>query len=164
MASISIIQCLIQLTLLLLGSGLVQALNKPPTLIRSIDLSTINENTPVNTYVFQLAAHDPEGTPVSFELDGTDLLRVDRRTGIVYVAKSIDREKTGEQIDFNVIIQDQVPVNAPLNANGQPDEANIVNIPVKVKILGRFQFETFKLWMQHVDVECPFLNELQCWS
>lgn len=131
MANIFIL--LIHFTLLLIGGCL--ALNKPPTLIRSIDLSTINENTPVNTYVFQLVAHDPEGTPVSFELDGTDLLRVDRRTGIVYVAKSIDREKTGEQIDFNVIIQDQVPVNAPLNPNGQQDEANIVNIPVKVKIL-----------------------------
>lgn len=124
---------LINLILLILINGkLVNALNKPPTLIRSIDLTTINENTPVNTYVFQLVAHDPENTPVSYELDGTDLFRVDRRTGIVYVAKSIDREKTGEQIQFSVILQDQVPPNSPISTNGQPDEANIVNIPVKV--------------------------------
>jgi len=114
---------------------IVWALNKPPALIRSIDLSTINENAPVNSHVFQLVAHDPEGTPVSFELHGTDLLRVDRRSGVVYVAKSIDREKTGEQISFSVIISDQVPANNPINLNGQTDEPNIVNIPVKVFVI-----------------------------
>lgn len=123
--------------ILLLNSKSISALNKPPSLIRNIDLSTINENTPVNSHVFQLVAHDPENTPVSFELDGTDLLKVDRRTGVVSVAKSIDRERTGEQIEFSVILQDQVPVNGPI-LNGQPDEANIVNIPVKVFIIGEF--------------------------
>lgn len=127
---------LINLVLLLfINSKQAFALNKPPTLIRSIDLSTINENAPVNSHVFQLVAHDPEGTPVGFELHGTDLLRVDRRSGIVYVAKSIDRERTGEQIHFSVIISDQVPANNPVNANGQTDEPNVINIPVKVFVV-----------------------------
>lgn len=68
-------------------------------------------------------------------MHGTDLLRVDRRTGVVYVAKSIDREKTGEQINFSVIISDQVPVNNPINVNGQTDEPNVINTQVKVFVL-----------------------------
>ena len=127
-------QCLISLILLLINLNEANALNKPPTLIRSIDLSTINENTPVNSYVFQLVAHDPENTPVSFEIHGTDLLKVDRRTGIVSVAKSIDRERTGEQIFFDIILTDQVSTNTPIS-NGQADEANVVNVPVKVYVI-----------------------------
>lgn len=52
---------LINFLLLFLQSVNVFALNRPPTLIRNIDLSTINENAPVNSHVFQLVAHDPEG-------------------------------------------------------------------------------------------------------
>lgn len=100
--------------------------NRPPTLIRNIDLSVVNENTPLDTQVFQLVALDPEGSPVAYHLNGTRVFRVDKRTGIVYVAAPIDREQLGESIHFTVIIEDQV-------GNGLAN--NIVKIPVTVLVI-----------------------------
>jgi hypothetical protein len=116
------------LTLLTLLStfGLQCGANRPPTLIRNIDLSVVNENTPIDSQIFQLVALDPEGSPVTYALNGTNVFRVDRRTGVVYVAAPIDREQLGENIQFTIVIEDQV-------GNGMAN--NVVRIPVTVYVI-----------------------------
>lgn len=54
--------------------------------------AVLSENTAVGEAVWTLEASDPEKGPVHFGISGTDLLTVDRDTGLVRVAKPLDRE------------------------------------------------------------------------
>lgn len=54
--------------------------------------AVLSEKTPVGELVWQLEGSDPEKGPVHFSIEGTDLLKVDRDTGQVTVAKPLDRE------------------------------------------------------------------------
>lgn len=98
---------------LLLQSASVSALNLAPFFTDDMNQHTLKENTPVGTVVYQLLGEDPEGSPVTFGIEGTKKLRVDPRSGQVTVAEEIDRESpVGElglsndnEIRLTVIIQ-----------------------------------------------------------
>ena len=98
---------------LLLQSGSVSALNLAPFFTDDMNQHTLKENTPVGTVVYQLKGEDPEGSPVTYSIEGTRKLRVDPLSGQVTVAEEIDRESPdGElglsndnEIRLTVIIQ-----------------------------------------------------------
>lgn len=148
---------LVKLSLLLLLSICIRQCdaNRPPTLIRNIDLSVVNENTPIDSQVFQLVALDPEGSPVTYALNGTNVFRVDRKSGVVSVASTIDREQLGEHIHFTVIIEDQV-------ASGIQN--NVVKIPVTVYVIDendnppKFQV-TLRFAINSIRISCS--NKLE---
>jgi len=52
---------------------------------------SISEDTPVGKSVYKLSAIDPEGSKVSYTVSGQHL-NVDRSTGVVTLAKRLDRE------------------------------------------------------------------------
>lgn len=52
---------------------------------------SVSEDTPVGKSVYRLAAVDPDGSQVSYSISGQHL-NVDRSTGVVTLAKSLDRE------------------------------------------------------------------------
>lgn len=53
---------------------------------------TLPESTPVGTKVFTLKAHDPEGSPVKYGIQLTDKFVVNPQTGVISLAKPLDRE------------------------------------------------------------------------
>ncbi|XP_064457989.1 cadherin-87A-like isoform X2 [Ornithodoros turicata] len=99
--------------------------NQPPKFTNTIDLTVVSENTPIGTSIFRLEGFDPEKSPVYFGIEGTDLLTVDKDTGVVTVRENIDREKT-ETIRFSVTLQDIV---------GGNHDNNMVKVPVSVIVL-----------------------------
>lgn len=101
------------------------AANLPPKFTRTIDLTVIPENTPVGTSVFRLEGFDPENSPVSFGIEGTDRFAVDKDTGVVTVQNKIDREEA-ETIKFSVTLEDIV---------GGNHDNNVVKVPVSVIVL-----------------------------
>ena len=118
---------MILLLLIILGSS--QALNLPPSFTADMNQFTLEENTPIGNPVYTLEGEDPEGSPVSFAIEGTDTFRVDSSTGVVTVARAIDRESqsgiSDNEIRFSVVIRDQVDEG--------PD--NVVKVPISVIIL-----------------------------
>ena len=112
---------------LLFGSG--HALNLPPSFTADMNQFTLVENTPIGKSVYTLKGSDPEGSPVSFAIEGTDTFRVDSDTGEVTVARAIDRESqsgiSDNEIRFSVVIRDKVDEG--------PD--NVVKVPISVIIL-----------------------------
>ena len=52
----------------------------------------LSESTPVGTKVFTLKAHDPEGSPVKYGIQLTDKFVVDPQTGVISLAKPLNRE------------------------------------------------------------------------
>ena len=80
---------------------------------------------------FRLEGLDPEGSPVTYGIEGTDKLQVDAITGDVTVAKPIDRESRSEvndnEIRLTVTIQDE--------AGGEGTAPNVVRVPISVIVL-----------------------------
>ena len=73
-------------------TGCFAANNLPPYFTDDMNNHVIPENTPVGTAIYTLKGVDPEGSTLKYGLMGTDRLRVDERTGIVTIVKTIDRE------------------------------------------------------------------------
>jgi len=67
-------------------------MNLPPFFKEDLNNLVIPENTPIGTPVFKLVGIDPEKSRLRYGIMGTDKLTVDERTGVVTIAKSIDRE------------------------------------------------------------------------
>ena len=113
--------------LLLLASA--QALNLPPSFTADMNQFTLSENTPLGMAVYTLKGSDPENSPVSFAIEGTETFRVDSSSGVVTVARNIDREAqsgfSDNEIRFSVVIRDEVDEG--------PD--NVVKVPISVIIL-----------------------------
>nr|OXU29140.1 hypothetical protein TSAR_006401 [Trichomalopsis sarcophagae] len=86
---------------------------------------TLNEATPVGTKVFTLKGHDPEGSPVKYGVQLTDKFVVDQRTGVMTLAKPLDREEA-DTIRFRVTLEDSVP---------QGQQPNIVGVEAHVIVL-----------------------------
>ena len=99
------------------------SLNLPPSLSLEPDGISLEENIDIGTEVFTLQASDPEGSPVSFGLEGTTMLTVEPQTGVVSLARQVDRESL-DQIDFLAVITDQV----------EHGEDNTVKVPVSVMV------------------------------
>lgn len=97
--------------------------NQPPSFIQNIDELVVSENTPIGTSVGQLLATDPENSLISYGIEGTQILKVDSKSGIVSVNQPIDREKIGDSLKFLVTAED--------------DDENKIRVPVTVIILGK---------------------------
>lgn len=52
----------------------------------------LSESTKVGTEVFVLKGHDPEGSPVKYGIQLTDHFVVNPRTGVITLAKPLNRE------------------------------------------------------------------------
>ena len=70
----------------------ITAINLPPEFTADMNQHLLEENTPVGSPVYTLQGMDPEGSEVRFGIEGTDTFKVDPQTGVVTVAKNIDRE------------------------------------------------------------------------
>lgn len=66
--------------------------NLPPLFTLDMNNIVISENTPVGTVIYTLKGNDPENSPVHYDLQGTDALKVDHTTGDVTVVKPLDYE------------------------------------------------------------------------
>ncbi|XP_012283433.1 cadherin-87A [Orussus abietinus] len=75
------------------------------------------EGTPVGSKVFVLKGHDPEGSPVKYGIQLTDKFVVDPHTGVITLAKPLDREEN-DTIRFRVTLEDQVPEGQQPNIVG----------------------------------------------
>ncbi|KAK1121487.1 hypothetical protein K0M31_010290 [Melipona bicolor] len=53
----------------------------------------LSESTKVGTEVFVLKGHDPEGSPVKYGIQLTDHFVVNPRTGVITLAKPLNREE-----------------------------------------------------------------------
>jgi len=58
----------------------------------------LSESTKVGTEVFVLKGHDPEGSPVKYGIQLTDHFVVNPRTGVITLAKPLNRE-----VKYNII-------------------------------------------------------------
>lgn len=52
----------------------------------------LSESTKVGSAVYTLRGHDPEGSPVKYGIQLTDKFTVDPETGVITLAKPLDRE------------------------------------------------------------------------
>lgn len=68
------------------------AANLPPSFTADMNLHVVSEDTPVGAAVYTLKGADPEGGPVKYGLSGSDRLRVDPSSGVVTIARPLDRE------------------------------------------------------------------------
>ncbi|PZC83942.1 hypothetical protein B5X24_HaOG206691 [Helicoverpa armigera] len=94
---------IILLLLSLLQPCWSQVTNKPPHFVPQIgDMSqfSLSEDTPVGTPVYHLKGVDPENGPLRYSISG-QYFSVDSMTGVVTLAKTLDRE---EQSALEVII------------------------------------------------------------
>ncbi|XP_066591300.1 cadherin-87A [Prorops nasuta] len=93
--------------------------NEPPVLEAGDYPSglPLPESTKVGTKVFELKGHDPEGTPVKYGIELTDKFSVNPRTGVITLAKPLNREED-ETIRFRVTLEDEVPVGQQPNIVG----------------------------------------------
>ncbi|XP_014205128.1 cadherin-87A [Copidosoma floridanum] len=78
---------------------------------------TLSETTVVGTKVYTLKGHDPEGSPVKYGIQLTDKFVVDQRSGVVTLAKPLDREEL-DTIRFRVTLEDSVPLGQQPNIVG----------------------------------------------
>ncbi|XP_076043934.1 cadherin 87A isoform X2 [Oratosquilla oratoria] len=101
------------------------AANLPPTLTADMNLHVVNEDTPIGTAIYTLQAQDPEGSRVKFGLSGTDRLKVDPDSGVVRIARPLDREKN-DTLRLLVTAEDEV--------RGGTDN-NLVRVPVSLIVL-----------------------------
>ena len=112
----------------LISAGLGQP-NLPPYFTIDLDNIEVEENIALGSEVVTLQGEDPEGFPVSFSLEGTELFTVDGESGVVRVAGELDREQlAGGQCEgevvFLAVITDQV----------EAGPHNVVKVPVSVTL------------------------------
>ncbi|XP_058810290.1 cadherin-87A isoform X2 [Phymastichus coffea] len=98
------------------GSGNV---NEPPTFeTGGYPVGKIlSEATPVGSEVFRLKGHDPEGSLVKYGIQLNEKFIVDERTGLMTLAKPLDREEL-DTIRFRVTLEDSVPLDQQPNIVG----------------------------------------------
>ncbi|CAL8113890.1 unnamed protein product [Orchesella dallaii] len=116
--------------------------NLPPYFTDDMNNHVIPENTPVGTAVYTLKAVDPEALGLRYGIMGTDKLTVDDRTGIITVAKPIDRETT-DRLKVTVTVEDIV-------GDGK-SENNIVTLPVSITISD--QNDNAPIWQNQSSFE-----------
>jgi hypothetical protein len=119
------------LPVILLSTSCCSGLNLAPFFTADMNQHTLEENTPVGSVVYRLQGEDPEGSPVTFGIEGSKKLTVNSETGEVTVAEGIDRESSLRDLDneirLTVTIQDRVR-----EGEGNP---NVVRVPISVIVL-----------------------------
>nr|XP_045616245.1 cadherin-87A-like [Procambarus clarkii] len=112
--------------LLLVTSLLLEGVwaNLPPSFTADMNLHVVSEDTPVGAAVYTLKGSDPEGGPVRYGLSGSDRLRVDPNTGVVTIAKPLDRE-LNDTLRLVVMVEDEV----------KGADNNVVRIPISLIVL-----------------------------
>ncbi|XP_043212632.1 cadherin-87A-like, partial [Amphibalanus amphitrite] len=98
--------------------------NEPPSFEANMDYHVISENTPIGKEVYTLKGVDPEGSPLLYGLEGTDVLQVNPRSGVVSVQKRIDHETT-TQLKLQVTLEDRV----------EGGDNNKVSVPITVIVV-----------------------------
>ncbi|EEZ99177.2 cadherin 23 [Tribolium castaneum] len=98
--------------------------NLPPVFSMDINNLALSEKTPVGSVVYTLEGSDPENSTVHFNLEGTDVLKVNRNTGAVTVVKPLDYE-TNSTLNVIVSIEDEV----------EGGRNNMVSVPANIIIL-----------------------------
>lgn len=63
----------------------------------------LSESTKVGTEVFVLKGHDPEGSPVKYGIQLTDHFVVNPRTGVITLAKPLNREVSRTLFSFFLV-------------------------------------------------------------
>lgn len=66
--------------------------DESPTFSNDLNNLVLPENTAVGTVIGTLKRSDPEGFPVHYGIEGTDLLSADADSGDVKLVKPFDRE------------------------------------------------------------------------
>lgn len=79
--------------------------NESPTFSNDLNNGVQPENTAVGTIIGTLAASDPEGSPLRYGIEGTDLLSVDADSGDVKLIKPLDREVMSFSIRESPVIR-----------------------------------------------------------
>ncbi|KAJ8969553.1 hypothetical protein NQ314_001705 [Rhamnusium bicolor] len=98
--------------------------NLPPLFILDMNNIVLSENTPVGTIIYTLKGTDPENSPVHYDIQGTEVLKVNHTTGDVTVVKPLDYEKN-TTLNVNVSIEDEVQGSG---------KNNVVMVPITVII------------------------------
>lgn len=62
----------------------------------------LSESTKVGTEVFVLKGHDPEGSPVKYGIQLTDHFVVNPRTGVITLAKPLNREVRKQKMSIGL--------------------------------------------------------------
>ncbi|XP_045467864.1 cadherin-87A isoform X2 [Harmonia axyridis] len=101
--------------------------NLPPVFTMDMNNLAISEATPVGSVIYTLEGSDPENRTVLFRLEGTDVLKVNPKTGDVTVAKPLDYEANST---LNIIVGMEDEANTETE-----EKANIISVPVTVIIL-----------------------------
>jgi len=81
--------------------------NQAPQFTNDMDGLILGENTRVGTEVYELSGFDPEGSPVKFQIQGTDKLSVDEVTGRVTLVKPLDYEVCNNNNNNVVVVEGQ---------------------------------------------------------
>jgi hypothetical protein len=87
---------------------------------------SISEDTPVGKSVYKLLAIDPEGSRVSYTVSGQHL-NIDRSTGVVTLAKRLDRET----LDSLEVVISVTGKNEPI----KDSDANTVSLRREIAIV-----------------------------
>ncbi|XP_071526000.1 cadherin-87A [Panulirus ornatus] len=114
------------LLLLLVTSLLLTdvAANLPPSFTADMNLHVVSEDTPVGAAVYTLKGADPEGGPVKYGLSGSDRLKVDPSSGVVTIARPLDRERN-DTLRLVVTLEDEV----------EGVDNNVVRVPISLIVL-----------------------------
>ncbi|KAK4881840.1 hypothetical protein RN001_005159 [Aquatica leii] len=117
--------CFVLLSLMTFSQ--VTSTNLPPSFTHEINNLVVPENTPLETIVQTFSATDPENSTITYGLYGTDLFKINPKTGDIIVVKNLDHE-VNDTFNFFVTIEDEVQ-DAPVGGN------NVVTVSVTAIIL-----------------------------
>ncbi|RZF35066.1 hypothetical protein LSTR_LSTR009658 [Laodelphax striatellus] len=95
--------------------------NRPPVVYETLNNAVMSEAAPVGSVLGRLDGMDPEGSPLHYQLSGTDHFQVDPATGVVTLVKPLDRE-VNDTLSFYVLVQDEV----------EGGKNNLVNLQISV--------------------------------
>lgn len=102
--------------------------NRPPQFLPGGDMArfSLSEDTPVGKSVYKLSAIDPEGSRVSYTVSGQHL-NIDRSTGIVTLAKRLDREVL-DSLEVVISVTDEPIKDSDANTVSLRREIAIIDV------------------------------------
>ncbi|XP_071455526.1 cadherin-87A [Hetaerina americana] len=107
--------------------------NRPPTLLSDLSNFVVEEGKKLGSIVYTVKASDPEGSPITFGLKGTNDFSIDPSTGDIRVARPLDREAS-DSLRFFVTVSDDVGLTGGEHHDGGN---NVLKVPVTVILADR---------------------------